>query len=95
MKIVVKGREVELKPEDVAIVRDATNAFIAAVKDVSVYNNRPELYFTLVIYLYMKAEQTIEAITPKALQYMLDIISAARDAALIVEEEEKLQADEE
>jgi len=79
MKVVIGGKEITLKPEDVAVARDATNALIASVKDVSVSTNRPELYFTLIVYMYMKATQTIDAITPDAMKYILDMLNIMQE----------------
>jgi len=94
MKIVIGGNELKLNHDDVAAASSAINELITGIKKVSVEKNRPQLYFTALILLYAKSKETIDAITPSALKYMLDLIEETEKArqAVAQEMQENLQA---
>ena len=74
MKVVMLGREMKLDNREFMLASKAINGMLDAVQKYSAITDNPRYYLTFLLAMYTKSINRIEAISPDALQYMLDLI---------------------
>jgi len=74
MKVVIGNREIPINDDDLITARIAVNAFLLSLKNATIEQSKTSLYFTYLIYMYKKSKEILDAITPEALQYIMEML---------------------
>lgn len=68
MKIVVNGKLIKLKDEDVRIAQKLANSFISHVKDSAAGHNQLGMYITTMVVMHNMTGDVLKAFEPEILQ---------------------------
>ena len=74
IKIIIANREIAFNNKEVIVARKTINAFLDIIRKNSVKMNCPSMYFTYLVMMYKKSQEMLEAITPEALQVIMDLL---------------------
>ena len=75
MKLIISGKEVQVRDTDYEIARQVVDRFLETVKRGAADNNMPTLYLTVIAVLYTKSERLLEH-SSQALQGILELVSS-------------------
>ena len=92
MKIVIGDKEISLKNKEVVLARKTINLFIDTIRNGSVKMNCPSLYFTYLIIMYKKSHELLDAMTPDALQIIMDLLTTVPEKSSEQDAQELLDA---
>lgn len=72
MKIVIGKKDIPVNDKEIKIAKKLITAFLNNVKSESVEKGVPSLYFSTIIMQYVMAEDLLRALTPEALQIIMN-----------------------
>ena len=72
MRIIIGGKDIHLVDRDVKLAKRLCRKFLKAAKDRAEAQGAPIFYFTLLVVMYLMANDYIRAITPETLSLLLN-----------------------
>lgn len=75
MKLIISGKEIQVRDTDYEIARQAVDRFLDTIKKGAADNNMPTLYLTVIAVLYTKSERLLKH-SSQALQEILELVSS-------------------
>ena len=72
MKIVIGGKEIKLVDRDVRVAKKLCRQFLKTAKGNAEEAHAPTFYLTLLVVMYLMANDYISAITPETLSLLLN-----------------------
>jgi hypothetical protein len=98
MKINVGGKEIALRDSEVVIARKAVNNFLECIRAGSNKLNLPSMYFTMLVVMYKKSYEILDALTPEALQIFMDVAARSEvqdiDATIFTAQDDEMQPEQ-
>lgn len=68
MKIIIKGRQIQLDPASVKIAKTIVGNLLTQVNDISLKHNTPELYITMLAVMNLMSQNSLELIDEEKLE---------------------------